>query len=57
MSTDLSDRSDLRCSPSRSRLQFKEELVVDADGLIQEEEASTSAGSARLLDGFRTLAG
>ena len=41
----------------RSRLQFKEELVVDADGLIQEEEASTSAGSARLLDGFRTLAG
>jgi len=30
---------------NKSRLQFKEELVVDADGLIQEEEASTSAGS------------
>jgi hypothetical protein len=30
---------------NKSRLQFKEELVVDADGLIKEEEASTSAGS------------
>jgi hypothetical protein len=31
---------------NKSRLQFKEDLVVDADGLIQEEEAATSAGSA-----------
>jgi len=30
---------------NKSRLQFKEELVVDADGLITEEEESTVAGS------------
>ena len=29
----------------RSRLQFKEELLVTADGLVQ-EDASTAAGSA-----------